>query len=92
MADLSQEDLWTLRGLTQKCGWEKFFSHLCCILAEQCEGVEEDSPQQRALWNLSLFLGSRHVIPLTKECGSLDYRGRPNVPEEFRALLERYVP
>jgi hypothetical protein len=88
---LNQEDLWTMRGLVQKCGWGKFMDHVAGIMVEQADKVVPRSKQDKAL-----FACSNTLLSLNKffqDCGEFNYLvdGLP-IPDEFRAILEKYKP
>ncbi len=87
---LSQEDLWTLRGIVQKCGWGEFMSHVGSLMAEQADKVARDSVEDKALFQASVFIHCPEAVQMWKDCGFFDYLSRSLTPDEFRPILEKY--
>ena len=87
--ELSQDDLWTLRGLIQKTGWGSFMSHIGSLMAEQADKVQRDSTQDTALFRASTFIHCDEASKLWNECGTFDYYTNCQTPEEYKELLSK---
>lgn len=86
--DLTQEDLWRLRGMIQKVGWRPFMSHIGSIMAEQADKVKSDSEQDKALFHFSIILHNSEIQKEFDKCGKFDYKKMIDlVPEEFRKFI-----
>lgn len=88
--DLSQEDLWRIRAMLQRTGWESFLSHIGSIMAEQADKVKRDSDQDKTLFRLSTLFHSQFFREESAKCGFFDYRPFIKmgwVPEEFVHLF-----
>jgi|688.fasta_scaffold1077810_2 hypothetical protein len=88
---LSQTDLWTLRGLVQKCGWGEFMRHIGSLMAEQADKVPRDSEEDKNLFNCSRTI---HALDeFFEKCGQFDYRVfEPMINQEALQILNQYPP
>lgn len=88
---LSQKDLWTLRGLVQKCGWGEFMQHVGGLMAEQADKVQRDSEEDKNLYQCSITI---HALDeFFQKCGQFDYRKCGGMIDlEDMAILNQYPP
>jgi len=91
MSVLSQDDLWALRGLVQKCGWGEFMGHVAGLMAEQADKVQRDSEQDKNLFACHNTLTALRTH--FAKCGHFDYRKHGELLEPHQLeILNKYPP